>query len=174
MTTAADYPRTEAMHAANWWAGRLGRAAQKVTERRDRAERKTQDFTETAALLSGRTFTDEQRAAFRRELAPLIEAHLREHETGIWQDSWRPDEPKWGSATRDISIDYGAHPVLKAAAEAAGITLRTLDLPLKTVMWINPGEVIVGEGYNAPPVDVWRGEPSPPHRIGSGGDGVHG
>lgn len=154
-------PRAEAVHAARWWASRLGNAVQHITDRRGQAERDTQDFTSFAAAASGRSFTDEQRAAFARHLAPLIETHLRERETGIWDGAWRTGEPAWGSAIRDISIDYGAHPVLRAAAALAGFSLMTLDLPVKTVMWINPGEVVVAEGYNAVPADAWRGEPSP-------------
>lgn len=153
-------PRAEAVHAANWWASRLGNAEPHVTDSRDDAERETQAVAVFASSFS-RTFTDQQRTAFARELAPLIEAHLRENETGIWEGAWRRDDPKRGSAIRDVSIDYAAHPVLRQAAEAAGIELKTLDLPLKTVMWINPGEVIVAEGYGSDGVDVWRGEASP-------------
>lgn len=137
--------RPEAAAAAEWWAGRLGHARQDIG---------TRDPDQAAfvafASAAGRTFTDEQREAFRRELEGTVEEHLRK-----W-GCWEPEQPRLGSALRCFGVDYGADPVLTDAAERAGIHLRTLDLPLKTVMWVNPGEVSVSEGYGAEPVTIWR------------------
>jgi hypothetical protein len=94
-------------------------------------------------------------------LSERIEVHLRK-----WDDAWHPDNPLRGSALRDVSNDYGAHPVLAEAAESVGIKLRTLDLPIKTVMWINPGEVKVAEGYSAEPVVIWEAPDSGVDKVG--------
>ena len=144
-------PRPEAKAAAAWWASRLGRASHDLGTR-EPGEAASTAFAGFASAVLGDRFTDGDRDAFRRELALAIEDHLA-------SSSWRPDEPRWGSAIRAIMVDYGPDPVLKQAAQRAGLELKTLDLPLKTVMWVNPGQVSVGEGYNAPPVVIWPGNP---------------
>lgn len=158
MPESGNSIRPEAMAAAAWWASRLGNATQDAGDR-DPGAREISAIATLASALLGRTFTDEQREAFRRELGPAIEAHLARWETGINAGAWQPDNPRWGAALRAITIDYGAHPVLREAADRAGITLRSLDLPMKTRMWINPGHVSVREGYSAGQVTVWDGTP---------------
>lgn len=148
-------PRPEAEAAAAWWASRLGNATHDVGGR-EPGERQNSAFAFAVTALAGRTFSDEQREAFRRELADGIEQHLRKWETGTFEGGWRPGEPRWGSANRSFGCDYGPEPVLREAAERAGITLKSIDLPMKTCMQVNPGEVRVGEGYNAPFADAWR------------------
>lgn len=147
-------PRPEAVAAADWWASKLGHATFCIGNRTP-GERDSTAFALAASAMSGRGFTDEQVDAFRREGAKAIEEHLRRWETGHHAGSWRPEEPQWGSALRVIAIDYGSDPVLRDAARRAGFELKTLDLPLKTVMWINPGIVRVAEGYGAEPVVLW-------------------
>ena len=144
--------RPEAEAAAAWWASRLGNATHDAGKHDPSARRLSADLALFGALL-GRTFSDEQREAFRRELAAAIEDNLAAD-----PDGWRPEDPNWGSYCRAIHIDYGSDPVLTTAAERAGISLKTLDFPIKTCMWINPGHVKVREGYGADVVTVWDGE----------------
>lgn len=148
-------PRPEAVHAAIWWASRLGCARHDLGGR-DADERGKSALANFSAMLSGRVFTEEQRGAFRCELAVTIEEHLARWETESSEDAWRPDNPQWGSALRAFGCDYGPDPVLEEAAERAGFTLRSSDLPMKTVMWINPGQVKVAEGYSALPEVIWE------------------
>lgn len=145
-------PRPEAIAAAAWWASRLGNAVHDLGHRDPDAARKTAGANLLGATLLHRTFTADQVEAFRREVAAGVEAVIAKDEQ---EGHWRPDNPQWGSAVRSIAVDYGADPVLRDAAERAGITLKTLDLPLKTCMWVNPGHVRVREGYSAAVVTVW-------------------
>jgi hypothetical protein len=148
-------PRAEAQHAASWWTSRLGRASHDIGQRDD-DEREKSALAEMAARLIGDRFTDQQRQDFRAALADRIEEHLQKLSTGIWKGGWDPAEPQRGSANRAIGCDYGPDQVLNDAAMRAGLSIQMLDLPMKTVMWINPGVVKVAEGYNADPVVVWR------------------
>lgn len=144
--------RPEARAAADWWASRLANGTdQHDLGDRDASER---NLTATARLGSAwlrQRFTTEQVDAFRRELAEGVEQRLNE-------GAWDPVEPGRGSALRALQCDYGPDPVLSGAAKLAGFELKMFDLPLKTVMWINPGEVSVSEGYGAPIVVVWPAE----------------
>ena len=153
MTEPPD-PRPEAVAAAAWWASRLGRAVHDIGARTS-GERDSTAFALAATAVAGGRFTDEQVAAFRRELAVTIEGHLRRWQTDPFEGAWRPADPQWGSALRSFGCDYGPEPVLKDAAERAGFTIRSLDLPMKTVMWVNPGIVRVREGCSADAVTVW-------------------
>jgi hypothetical protein len=148
-------PRPEAAIAAEWWASRLNNASHDIGDR-DADEREKSEFANFAAALAARQFTDEQIAAFRRELAGTVEEHLRRWETGAFEGAWRPEDPQWGSALRSFGCDYHPEPVLKDAAERAGFKLRGIDLPMKTTMWVNPGRVAVAEGYGAAIVTVWE------------------
>jgi hypothetical protein len=144
--------RPEAKAAAAWWASRLGNAEHDFGQA-DPSARRQSDITAVASALMGRTFAGDQREAFRRELATVLEERLTAD-----ADAWRPDCPRWGSARRAVYNDYGHDPALKEAAGRAGITLKILDLPLKTCMWVNPGHVSVREGHGAEIVTVWGEE----------------
>lgn len=137
-------PRPEAKHAAAWWASRLGRADH------DNGDALQSAYITAATAKINQTFTDEQREAFRSELESGIETHLQQ-----WD--WRPDQPRFGSAMRCISVDYGPCSILADAAERAGLKrLSMFDLPVKTTMWIDPGHVAVSEGYCAPVAVIWQ------------------
>ncbi|MFF9310116.1 hypothetical protein ACF1BS_04310 [Streptomyces sp. NPDC014748] len=136
-------PRPEARAAADWWAARLARPA-----RHDVGDVQANAVTNAVSALVQRQRTQAQIQAFREALADEIERHI-EH-------GWQPENPDFGSYMRTIGVDYGPDPVLADAAEKAGFELKTLDLPMKTVMWIDPGVVKVAEGHSAQPVVIWR------------------
>lgn len=138
-------PRPEAVAAATWWAEQLAQP----TAHRTGAGPESQGFVQAVSDLVGHEFTHEQIEAFRIALAEEIERHVA-------GDGWRPDEPNFGSYMRSIMVDYGPDPVLADAAERAGFKLRTLDLPMKTVMWVNPGKVSVAAGHGTEPVVIWK------------------
>lgn len=153
-------PRPEAVAAAAWWASRLGQASHDIGDR-TAGERDSSAFASAVAAVTGRRFTDEQVAAFRRELAGTIEEHLRKWETGVNDGAWRPEDPQWGSALRSFGCDYHPEAVLSEAAKRAGFKIGSLDLPMKTMMWVNPGVVRAGEGYGAAVVTVWEADQAP-------------
>jgi hypothetical protein len=64
-------------------------------------------------------------------------------------ETWRPGNPQWGSYMRTFGCDYGPDMMLSEAAESANIKPSMLLFPIKTVMWINPGEVTVRHGYGS-------------------------
>ncbi|MFF0139700.1 hypothetical protein ACFYRN_25005 [Streptomyces sp. NPDC005227] len=137
--------RPEAVAAAAWWAERIavGAAAHDVGAPASNL------FANTVSALVARQRDQAQIERFRDALAELIEQHVD-------GDGWRPDNPLWGSAIRTVEVGYAPDEILSGAAEQAGFELKLSDLPLKTVMWVNPGEVKVAEGYNAPIRSVWR------------------
>ncbi|GAA1281445.1 hypothetical protein [Saccharothrix xinjiangensis] len=96
---------------------------------------------------AGRGWSAEQREAFRLALEEELEAHVA--------SCWYPGDPLRGSAVRAVLCDWGPDPVLIDAARAAGLELGSHDVPFKTVMWINPGEVAVRGGYGAARATVW-------------------
>lgn len=152
-------PRIEAQQGAAWWASRLGHAVHDIGGR-TADEREKSANANLATMFKGKTFTPEQVDAFRRELAVTIEEHLCRWETGVHEGSWRPEESQWGSALRAFGCDYNPERILTEAAERAGFKIGGLDLPMKTVMWVNPGEVKVAEGYSAPIEVVWQARDS--------------
>ncbi|MHC3474674.1 hypothetical protein ACYF6T_39105 [Streptomyces sp. 7R007] len=145
-------PRPEATAAANWWADKLaGPARHDVGS----GAEESSAIANTMSALVQRQRSQAQIDAFREALAEDIEQHLGTY-------GWLPDHPEFGSYMRAVMVDYGPDPVLAGAAEKAGFELRTLDLPMKTVMWINPGIVKVSEGHSAKPVVIWRARPVSP------------
>lgn len=138
--------RPEAVAAADWWADRLARHA-----RHETGDAGSTAFATAGTAMVERHWTPEQIEAFRFALAEQIEQHVSKYD-------WRPDEPDFGSYMRAIRVYYGPDPVLGDAAEQAGFPLRILDLPMKTVMWINPGIVKVAEGHSVQPAVIWRAD----------------
>lgn len=137
--------RPEAVAAAAWWAERI--AAGAIVHDVGAAESNL--FANTVSALVARQRDQAQIERFRDALADLIEQHVD-------GDGWRPDNPLWGSAIRTVEVGYAPDEILSGAAEQAGFELKLSDLPLKTVMWVNPGEVKVAAGYSAPLTTVWK------------------
>lgn len=90
--------------------------------------------------------TQDQIEVFRQELT-------RELAESIDPAGWHPEEPVRGSYMRTVATDYHPEHVLSVAADRAGI--HDNRFPVKTVMWINPGEVKVARGYGAPIKQIW-------------------
>jgi hypothetical protein len=136
----------EARTAARWWADQLS----------PQSEARNGDATSEMFALAAKAAqaqpTLEQVEIFRAHLEAAIVPYLHSH---AWAEAVA-DNPQRGSALRTIGVDYGPDAILGDALEAAGIPARkgTLLLPIKTVMWVNPGQVKVGLGYNAPPVEL--------------------
>ncbi|MGW3152749.1 hypothetical protein [Streptomyces sp. NPDC001089] len=143
-------PRPEAVAAAAWWAERLAAGAGV----HDVGSTDSNLFVNTVSALVARQRDQAQIEQFRDALAELIEQDVD-------GDGWRPDDPLWGSAMRTVEVGYGPDEILSTAADRAGFELKLSDLPMKTVMWINPGEVKVAEGYNAAIVPVWKAAHAP-------------
>jgi BTG family len=150
-------PRPEAIAAADWWAAKLGHATHILGRPDDPSVGTAMIMANAATGLASRTYTDEQRDRFRVAAAERIEAHLQRYtEQWPFEGSWDPAEPFRGAALRTIHVDYGPDPILLDAADQTGIIIGMLDLPMKTVMWVNPGLVEVAEGYGVERVVVWR------------------
>lgn len=143
-------PRPEAVAAADWWAARLAAGA----SAHDVGSAESNLFANTVSALVARQRDQVQIERFRDALAGLIEADVD-------GDGWRPDNPQWGSAMRTVEVGYAPDEILAGAAKQAGFELKLSDLPMKTVMWVNPGEVKVAEGFNAPISTVWKATSSP-------------
>jgi hypothetical protein len=131
----------EARTAARWWAEQLGPDSKAQIGAAD-----SEAFA-WAAKSQQEKPTAEQIETFRAHLEQAIVPYLHQN---AWEKAVTED-PQWGSALRAIDVDYGPHELLADALEAAGIPARkgTLLLPLKTVMWVNPGEVKVAAGHGA-------------------------
>lgn len=147
-------PRIEARQAAAWWASRLGNCVNdfgmgSVAE---------MEMTIGANLGPRGRFGAETVDLFQQHLEVGIEAMLAAAEARD-PGSWRPSEPRRAAAFRTLRVDYHPCPVLAAAAEAAGIRLGRFDLPVKTWMKVNPGQLEVKEGYSGRPGFVWQKVP---------------
>ncbi|MET4670863.1 hypothetical protein [Streptomyces sp. PvR018] len=139
-------PRPEAVAAADWWAQQLDQPPVHGLGAREQT-----DFANAATAVARTPKTAEQIEAFRIALAEVIERKLSDR-----PESWRPDDPSWGSYSRTIAGDYRPAEELETAAEAAGFQLKMFDVPMKTVMWVNPGIVKVAVGHGGIAEVVWQ------------------
>ncbi|MEU6318132.1 hypothetical protein [Streptomyces sp. NPDC047009] len=137
-------PRPEAVAAAAWWAEQLAAPPQ-----HDVGAPLSTAFADVATDHGRRQRVLERIDAFRTALADRIEQHLAQY-------CWLPDEPDFGAYVRAIMVGYRRGDVLADAAERAGFTLTSFDLPVRTVMWINPGIVKVAAGHGAQSVAIWK------------------
>lgn len=137
------YP--EVACAAKWWASQL-----KSTPLQDNG-----DLMQTmlATIAAGREIPlqNELVDRFERWLAFSLQWRFTHKQwPGDGSPSWRRIEPNFGSFNRTIYNDYGPDEWLIVAAKLAGIPGRLSNrFPIKTCMWINPGEVKVRLGYGS-------------------------
>ena len=139
-------PRPEAVAAARWWTDTItgtfthdvGGAAYSAS------------YSRALGDPGGHEWTPEQRDAFQEALAARFELLCD-------GTRWTPDDPDADRHKRIVMCDYGPDDRLVEAARAAGLELEVGDVPSKTWMRINPGTVIVSQGYGATPVVIWSG-----------------
>jgi hypothetical protein len=124
--------------AVNWWADQL----------RGPAKMDNGDAFGSAKDLP--PVTEEQIEKFKASLTEKLPAYLGRY--------WNPEDPLCGSYFRTLSVDYDPCALLSDAADYAGIDAQGLRFPIKTVMWIDPGEVRVACGYGAADVVVWTAQ----------------
>ncbi|WP_282204527.1 hypothetical protein [Kitasatospora fiedleri] len=152
--------RSEAVAAASWWALRLAEPSHQNVGHPD-----ANTLLAALANTNARAYTPDQVEAYRVALTARIEAHLA-------QSEWSLAEPIFGSEVRCLYNDYSLDPVLTEAAATAGIEVGVADLPLKTVMWIDPGKVSVRSGYGSEVETVWDWRwPWPPTTPATGANG---
>ncbi len=126
--------RPELAFAANWWAKTL--MSQFLNDAGDWQINAVANWT-GSVLDKPRP---EQAERFRTALICLMAARFAE--------TWRENEPGWASYYRTVGTDYHPDAILSAALDFAGVTGGSLTLPIKTLMWVNPGSVIVRPGYH--------------------------
>jgi hypothetical protein len=130
------YPEVEA--AAHWWVGTICGPPQNDS--------------------GGDPYFDALKTAFSQKTEPIgpeVRDKLYDYlcvtiAAKVARTEWRTDVPNWGSGMRTIHCDYHPDNALEAAAQKAGIYDLYFRCPIKTIMWINPGEVKVSCGYRAP------------------------
>ncbi len=122
--------------ATTWWADQL-----RQVPKHDNGDLMHNALAAWASERTRRVITEDQIERFRTE---LVERWVKRN-TG----NWRPGAPGWGSSLRVLATDYAPAGELAEALEAAEITQGNLVLPIKTMMWIDPGEVKVSCGYGA-------------------------
>lgn len=88
---------------------------------------------------------------FKRALRALIAC--------LCVESWREDDPHWGSGCRTVATDYGPDHTLECALRYADIRNGNLRIPIKTIMWISPGSVKVSVGYGGKQTELLQPQP---------------
>jgi hypothetical protein len=139
---------TEVRVAVQWWADQLSGDPSPTHTGNVSSEMLT-DLVKSAITKP----TGEQVKVFREHLKRALLAMVL---TEDWADAVSSGNPQLGSAFRKVSVGYGPDKILDDAMVAAGLPrlTRQVVLPLKTTMWINPGSVSVGLGYNTPAVEL--------------------
>lgn len=130
--------RNEAQIAARWWVDRLREGA-----KHDAGDAVINVFASFANQYIDQP-APEQVDAFESALRAVVNAQFN------------PEFP-WVT----LATDYGPDSLLGQAADAAGINDRLL--PIKTIMNIKPGSVMVSYGYGAEFVEVMQAEHSTDH-----------
>lgn len=128
--------------AATWWADQLRRPA--VQDNGDAAQ--SSMMADLAAL----------HKPIAREQIMYFESVLHRLLADKFKSNWYPGDPQRGSYERTVGVDYGPDEILADASERAGIAISLCRFPVKTMMWINPGEVKVAVGYGAPIKTIWK------------------
>jgi hypothetical protein len=130
--------------AAKWWANHLRGPVEM-----DNGDALQSSF---ASMFSSRNkpLTKEQIATFEIELAKEIKLYIEDS----FNEAVAEGNPRWGSGIRVIAVDYHPMKLMKEAACRAGFDLGMTRLPIKTCMWINPGEVSVACGYGSDQVTL--------------------
>ncbi len=133
---------SEIAAAAKWWADHLRtNHAPKVDNGARTEEQRIGELLIGLVQSLVKPLSPETADRFERELAAKMISDFSE--------GWDPSRPLWGAAFRTIGTDYHPDGFLQAAGRAAGIERLDPYLPIKTIMWVNPGKVVVRCGYAA-------------------------
>lgn len=140
----SETPGIEARVGARWWADKI-----RQDFFPDAGAQPGDAVAEPMAVgLIGLLHEQERRSlsvdkidAYETALARRIQAMLDEGESS------------YGTAM-ELGCDYGPGPAHAAALRDAGINPGRTTLPWKTVMWVQPGSVKVGDGYGAEPAEL--------------------
>jgi len=137
--------KKEIKAAVGWWADQL-----RSVPEHDNGVGLDSAFARMAAKCTRPEITEDHIERFAEELADRWRAR-----TG---DNWYPDDPLRGGYLRTVATDYGPSVILAESMAAAGIENNRLVLPIKTVMWIDPGKVSVSCGYGAGVEVIYEGD----------------
>jgi len=140
----ADLPEIKA--AVDWWASQL-----EAPVKQDSGDANLNLGIALVSSMGRESFPSRRSIArFKECLLVAIAVHCQQY--------WNPSQPDLGSACRTVSVDYGPDMILHIALAAAGVEIGTLTLPIKTTMWISPGEVKVAAGYHGKSVTIFPKE----------------
>lgn len=148
MTDATELKsRPELLVAAKWWANLLRRHPN-----HDNGDASQSSFANAVTTTVCRPLTEEQVIRFQ-------DALVEECANAYAGHTWNEESPHYASALRALVTDYGPGFLLNNALDKAGIDHGNLRLPYKTVMWVNPGSVMVRPGYGAMELPLYKGNP---------------
>jgi hypothetical protein len=134
---------TPAEVAAAWWASRLGNATHNAGMR-GVSEMELTVMLNAGTVRGSRTAEEQER--FRAALEEVIGEHLRDCPGCKWMPS----------GEHRVKVEYDPDDLLYAAAERAGIDMDSRELPVKTVMLFQGGEILAKEGYGSPYEVIWK------------------
>lgn len=152
MTKVNEELPAEARVAAKWWADRLRgdckmESGSPMVRLLSPKHAESTDMIDVLSMLARvKELSPEQIDVFENTLAEIV--------AGTYCKTWDVNRPKFGSACRTLSVDYGACNQLRAAYQFAGGGIDVTVFPIKTVMWINPGSVKVRYGYGGDEVEL--------------------
>jgi len=134
---------SEAFYAAKWW----------VTQLRTGAELDMgDDYQSMIATLMSRNhkispaILDQYEEALSYSIVEYLENH-----------QWDSQDPNAGADDRRIMCDLTPPAVLSDPwQKVTGSPPPHLYFPVKTIMWINPGSIVVKHGYRATEKEVWN------------------
>ena len=137
----------EAEVAAKWWTDLL----RDNDVEHDNGEPMQSAFAQTIRDKDPRNdgFLGENLSRFEEVLAKKIQEKINSRKT------WDYEKPQLGQTL--IKCDYHADSLLQESAEEVGMEISSMTtFPMKTTMWIDPGEVYVSAGYQSDPVTIWE------------------
>lgn len=137
----------EARIGARWWANCL-RNPDSVTH--DAGDLMVNAMTSWARDADSRNdeFPPEKVDRFEEALIPKIQDRIDDQ-------PWDPQQPFMRNTA--IRCDYHADPILQEAADDVGLEISSMTtFPIKTTMYIDPGEVRVAGGHGNDPETIWE------------------
>jgi len=140
----AEVMKNEIDCAVQWWSQQL----------RQKTQHKTGDLFNDAIMhlvldmIASKAIPDEQVSLFEESLRIGIIKLIEDAGIDV-------NDPPAGSYHRVVSTDYRPDEVLSTALSTANINDGGYRLPMKTIMWINPGAVSVAQGYGVQSITIY-------------------